>query len=248
MAFIITEQTITIIENNDMASCSLVDCPFAEELKAALRRGDEQTALAMINKDRAIVDWVNDNDTMVVKDREVLYRFDPEDKWRPLHNALVDRILLMREQGFNPEPMIRLLFNIDENPSEESKKDIYTFLESNRLPVTIDGCFLAYKKVRADYTDCHTGKIRNKPGDKPKMDRKKVDADRTRTCSSGLHVCSAGYLRSFHGARTMLIKVHPKDVVSVPIDYKNSKMRVCEYEVIKELGQEDIEKVAVYVS
>ena len=33
----------------------------------------------------------------------------------------------------------------------------------------------------------------------------------------------------------MLLKINPADVVSIPIDYNNSKGRCCRYEVIKEL-------------
>lgn len=247
MAFIINEDTVTIITNRAYASCSLEECPFAEELKMALRRGDEEMALDMINKDRAIASWVNDENTVSISGRDIVFRPSEFDEWRPLHNALVDRIIDMREQGFDPQPMIRFLFNIEKNPSEESKKDLYGFLETNRLPITSDGCFLAYKKVTADFKDCHTRTIDNHPGRIVEMPREKVDANRNRTCSSGLHVCSGGYLNHFHGAHTMLIKVHPRDVVSVPTDYKNSKMRCCRYEVLKELSNEDVEKVAVYV-
>jgi len=247
MAFIINEETVTIITNKAYASCSLQDCPFAEELKMALRRGDEEMAMDMINKDRAIANWVNQENTVSVRGREVVFRTSELDQWRPLHNALVDRIIMMREQGFDPEPMIKFLFNVEKNPSPESKKDLYTFLEANRLPITADGCFLAYKKVTADYKDCHTQSIDNSPGKVVKMRREDVNPDRTKTCSTGLHVCSGGYLNSFHGAHTMLIKVHPRDVVTVPTDYKNSKMRCCKYRVLKELNDEDVEKIAVYV-
>lgn len=247
MAYMINNQSITIIENNAVATCS-VNCEFAEEVLAALRRGDEQTALAIINKEREIKDWINEEDTMMVKDREIMFRESELDEWRPIHNALVERIIDMRNQGFDPEPMIRFLFNINQNPSESSKSELYGFLETNRLPVTIDGHFLAYKKVRANFKDCHSGTIDNSPGTTVSMPREEVDADRTRTCSKGLHVCSGGYLNHFGGAKTLLIKVHPKDVVSVPTDYKNSKMRCCKYYVVKELTGEDVEKVAVYVS
>jgi hypothetical protein len=248
MAYIINNQSVTIIENNAVATCSLDDFEFAEEVLAALRRGDEQTALSLINQDRAIKDWVNDQETMRVVDRNVQFRESEFDEWRPVHNALIDRIVEMRKQGFDPEPMIKFLFNINMNPSENSKRELYGFLETNRLPVTMDGHFLAYKKVRHDFKDCHSGTKDNSPGKTVSMPRNQVDADRTRTCSRGLHVCSGGYLSHFGGSRTMLIKVHPQDVVSVPTDYKNSKMRCCKYYVVKELGEEDVEKVAVYVS
>lgn len=249
MAYVINNQSVTIICNNDLGTCSLEDFEFAEEVLVALRRGDETTALALINKDRDIKDWVNDEQTLKVEGRTILYK-DPElDKWRPLHNALVDRIISMREQGFDPEPMVKFLANINTNPSEEAKKDLYGFLETNSLPVTIDGHFLAYKKVRADFKDGYSGRYDNSPGKTIKMRREDVIADRNRTCAAGLHVCSGGYLgNSIGGSTIMLIKVHPANVVSVPVDYKNSKMRTCEYTVIKELKQEDVEKVAVYVS
>lgn len=249
MAYIINDDSVTIIENNAIASCCLKDFPFAEEVLTALRRGDEQTALEIINQERAIKDWVNDENTMRVEGHAVEFRETDLTEWRPVHNALVDRIIEMRKQGFDPDPMVRFLFNINMNPSEDSKKELYGFLETNHLPVTIDGHFLAYKKVREDFKDGYTGKLDNSPGKTIKMNRSEVNADRHQTCSTGLHVCSAGYLgNSIGGTRRMLVKVHPRDVVSVPTDYKNSKMRCCKYYVVKELGAEDVERLAVYVS
>ena len=35
--------------------------------------------------------------------------------------------------------------------------------------------------------------------------------------------------------KVVLCEVDPSNVVSVPIDYNNTKMRVCEYKVIKEV-------------
>jgi hypothetical protein len=68
------------------------------------------------------------------------------------------------------------------------------------------------------------------------MPRSKVDDDPESTCSTGLHVCSFEYLRSFGGQRTMLCQVDPADVVSVPIDYQNTKVRVCRLTVVKEVA------------
>jgi hypothetical protein len=63
------------------------------------------------------------------------------------------------------------------------------------------------------------------------MDRSKVDDDPNNTCSKGLHVASLPYLQHYPGSVTVLVKVNPANVVSIPTDYNNSKMRVCEYEV-----------------
>ena len=68
------------------------------------------------------------------------------------------------------------------------------------------------------------------------MERNQVDDDQNQTCSTGLHFCSQEYLNHFGGARTVIVKINPRDVVSIPNDYNNSKGRACRYEVIGELG------------
>ena len=152
-----------------------------------------------------------------------------------VHNALTERILSMYGEGFSIDPMLAFYKNIKANPSEESANELYEFLEANALPITEDGCFLAYKKVRDDYTDCHTGTFDNSVGNIVSMERKNVDGNRNVTCSTGLHFCSENYLGHFSGARTMIVKINPADTVSFPTDYNNSKGRCCKYEVIGEL-------------
>ena len=70
------------------------------------------------------------------------------------------------------------------------------------------------------------------------MERNKVDDNQNNTCSSGLHFCSKEYLSHFGGSdsRTMIVKINPADVVSIPTDYNNSKGRACKYVVVGELG------------
>jgi hypothetical protein len=64
------------------------------------------------------------------------------------------------------------------------------------------------------------------------MMRNQVEDDENVTCAKGLHVCSKEYLPHFGGQNIVACEVDPKDVVSVPLDYNNSKMRVCEYKVV----------------
>jgi hypothetical protein len=100
--------------------------------------------------------------------------------------------------------------------------------------------------VRKDYRDDRTGTFDNTPGNIVEMDRKDVTVDRHETCSSGLHVGAIAYLSSMYGGGTWLeVLVDPSDVVSVPFDYNNQKMRVCRYKVIREITgrtQEAVEK------
>ena len=67
------------------------------------------------------------------------------------------------------------------------------------------------------------------------MPRPSVDDDPAKTCSAGLHVCSLSYLSTFGGDRTILVEVCPADVVAVPIDYQNSKVRVSRLRVVREV-------------
>jgi hypothetical protein len=125
-----------------------------------------------------------------------------------------------------------------QNPSKRAVEELYGFLEKGNLPLTPDGHFLAYKKVRQDFKDCHTGTMDNSVGQVVEMERNAVDDDQNRTCSAGLHFCSKEYLPHFggHDARTVILKINPRDVVSIPTDYNNAKGRACRYEVIGELG------------
>jgi hypothetical protein len=157
----------------------------------------------------------------------------------PVSDALIVRYRFMIENDFPLEGFKLFVQNLAQNPSKNSRKELYGFLEACTLPITEDGHFLAYKRVNRNYTDCHSGTFDNRIGKIVEMPREQVDANRNETCSTGLHVCSRSYLGHYCGDRIVVVKVNPKDVVSVPIDYDNAKMRVCRYEVVSELKSDD---------
>ena len=154
---------------------------------------------------------------------------------QPMSDALTKRYRFMVENDFPIDGFKKFIYNLAENPSKASREELYGFMEACSLPITEDGHFLAYKRVGKKYMDCRTGEMDNSVGKIVEMPREQVNANRNETCSSGLHVCSRSYLSSFSGEHTMVCKVNPRDVVSVPTDYNNAKMRVCRYEVIDEL-------------
>lgn len=154
---------------------------------------------------------------------------------KPIHNALSARMLNAFKEGFPIDHFSRFMENLDANPSYRARNELVGFLDACELPITDDGCFMAYKRVRANFTDVHTGTFDNSPGTTVKMNRRDVNEDPTQACSAGLHVCSYSYLSHFSGDRIVSVKVNPADVVSCPVDYNNSKLRVCAYEVIEEL-------------
>lgn len=157
-------------------------------------------------------------------------------KGEELNTGLAVRMITMLQEGFPIEPMVLFMENLMLNPSRRSVTELYGFLEKCNLPITPDGCFLAYKKVRDNYLDCHSGTMDNSVGKVVEMERNTVDDDKDRTCSSGLHFCSQSYLAHFGGERTVIVKINPRDVVSIPSDYNDAKGRACRYEVIGELN------------
>ena len=157
-------------------------------------------------------------------------------KGQELHGALSRRMIQMLQDGFPIEPFVNFMENLYQNPSKRAVSELYGFLEKNNLPITPDGHFLAYKKVREDFLDVHSGTMDNSVGKVVEMERNQVDDDKDRTCSTGLHFCSQEYLNHFGGERTVIVKINPRDVVSIPSDYNDSKGRACRYEVIGELG------------
>jgi hypothetical protein len=163
-------------------------------------------------------------------------------KEKPIHNSLSSRIIEIMREGFNISPLLNFMENLMENPSFRAVNELYGFLDSCSLPITDDGCFLAYKKVRNDYFDIYTGTMSNAVGNTLQMERNLVNENPEQTCSHGLHVCSQSYLEHYSSSdndRVVVVKVNPKDVVAVPVDYNNAKMRVCEYIVVDEVFNGD---------
>ncbi len=163
-----------------------------------------------------------------------------------VHNVLTQRIVQMIHNGDEATPMLNFLVNLMDNPSEGSIDQLYTFLEHENLPITQDGCFLAYKAINRDYTDKYSGTISNKVGEKVKMPYEEVTADPTKHCSSGLHCGSIDYVRCYGsfksdengehtGDRLVTVKVNPSAVVSVPEDSDRQKVRVYRYVVHEEI-------------
>ena len=167
-------------------------------------------------------------------------------KGEEVHNALTDKLLDLMDDGFDASPWVKFLENLMLNPSYRSRECLYNFLEKFDAPITPDGKFIAFKRIRNDWKDIHSGTFDNSIGTVVKMERAKVNDDPQHTCSAGLHICADKYLNSFADAansRTVVVEVNPAHVVAVPYDYDFAKMRVCEYKVLAEIEPEKIPEV-----
>ena len=101
------------------------------------------------------------------------------------------------------------------------------------MPLTPDGNFLAYKGVRSDFSDWHSGQCPNKVGDVNEMPRRNVCDNANIGCSDGFHAGSLDYARQYgNGGHLMVVEIDPSDVVSVPLDCDCQKLRTCKYKVV----------------
>lgn len=137
--------------------------------------------------------------------------------------------------------------NLLDNPNYDNIEDLYSFLQKGDLPITSDGCFMAYKIVRSDFKDKRTGLMDNTPGKIVYMNIKDCDLDRKNTCSRGLHYCSKSYISSFYstGDKIVEVKINPKHVTSIPLYYNQAKGRCHMYNVTREINPGDLEGIGV---
>ena len=225
--YIIQGNNVTVVIGNTPHTISKTHITYQKVIDA-IKANDWDTVRDVIEPKKVVVNYGLGR---VSIKGETLYWDNIE-----FHNAMSTRMVQMLHDGFSIEPLVLFMENLMDNPSYRSVQELYGFLEKNNLPITPDGYFLAYKRVRDDYTDCHTGTMDNSIGKTVSMERNQVDDDQNNTCSQGLHFCSQGYLKHFGGARTIIVKINPRDVVSIPTDYDNSKGRTCKYQVIGEVG------------
>ena len=165
-------------------------------------------------------------------------------RWRgkPVHGVVVDRLLAMLRTSTDLTPLANFLDRLMQNPSQTAQDELFLWLESGSQPITPEGNILAFKHVRHDYLDHYTRSISNAVGAEPSMPREQVDPDRDRTCSHGLHFCSAPYLSAYSSSENghvMILEVDPADVVAIPSDYSNQKGRAWRYKVVGEVPHED---------
>ena len=235
--FTITDTTISVFLNGRVRQVPRDDYRW-EGLTDLLRMPEHNVEAITRIVDRA-TQFENITDTVTVEGGVVYFVGEP------LHGALAERLIQLRDEGYDVTPWAKFAENLMRNPSHRSRTQLYGFLEKYDAPLTPDGHFIAFKGVRMDYKDHHTGTFDNSIGKVVEVDRYGVDDDPNNTCSSGLHACATEYLDAgmFSNARIVVLKINPADVVSIPTDYNFSKMRVCRYEVVDEVTKETMHDV-----
>jgi hypothetical protein len=227
--FMFVDGNLTVVLNNKSFQV-LPDHLNYKMILEALPTATSDELLEMIDIEKAVATF---SDGLVeIKNGQVTYEGEV------VHGSISKRILEFMSKGLPFQPLVNFLNNLMENPSMQSQKELYDFLEHEHLPITEDGYFLAYKAVRSDYMDKYRGVFDNHVGNVCEMTRSKVDDDRGRGCSNGLHAGALNYVAGYgsleSGDKIVIVKINPADVVSVPSDCNYEKLRTCRYEVVGE--------------
>lgn len=170
---------------------------------------------------------------------------------------------IIDEDGFaNPAQWgayVKFLDLLMQNPSQDSRDHFYKYIEAHGLTITPDGHAILYKGVRLNqdktgkgrYTSTQQGfglvttpdgktveykhdLLPNDVGYVVSIPRSLVDTNRGRHCSTGLHAGTMDYVIGTMKTPVILtVSVNPRDVVSVPSDHGDAKVRVSRYTVLE---------------
>lgn len=77
-------------------------------------------------------------------------------------NAVTDKVLKMIDAGNDPQALFNFLTKVRLNPSNVAQKELLLFCTANGFMIHADGDLLAYKAVRPDFSDIHSGSVNYK--------------------------------------------------------------------------------------
>ncbi|HVI43132.1 MAG TPA: hypothetical protein VM577_21190 [Anaerovoracaceae bacterium] len=227
--WMVSNRSVTISTGGDSKTIMKEDKNYSN-LVAAIKEGRWDDIPALLTPEVAVA-AMSDGDMRVV-DGQVYVKNDDGTEFQ-VPTGLNATIITYINEQLPFKPLVAFAKNLSKNPSYRSVQQLFSFLEKNNFTITEEGKFIAYKSVREDFKDVHSGKFDNSIGNVVSMPRNQVNEDPEQTCSYGLHVANYDYAHNIYaGPVTLFVEVNPKDVVAVPVDYNNAKMRVCEYKVL----------------
>ena len=156
--------------------------------------------------------------------------------WVAIDAEVHDRFTQFLDSNTPLEPFIKFYESLNNNPSWNSRGQLFNFINNREMPVLPTGEVIGYKGVREDFMDIYSGSVHNYIGAEISMERKNVDDNPDHGCSYGYHVGSHNYANSWRGSegKLLLVAFFPEDAVSVPHD-STEKLRVCKYRVIADI-------------
>ena len=244
MKYIINNNGIVFFHQNKPVKVEKNSPQYSRIIRAFdLDPDDQESAINDILNEKS---GLFERDGFVLTETEVIYNGES------IPDVLANKIRSIVAEGLPVSLFGKFWENLQQNPSASSVRELYEFLAYKELPITEDGCFLAYKGLQSDYWSISgntktkvvkgnsdsAGRIFNGIGEEIEVRRFDVDDNRNQHCSFGLHVGSLDYARDFSQGKLVVVKVNPKDVVSVPTDYSCQKCRVSAYKVVDDFEKE----------
>jgi hypothetical protein len=222
LPFTLTHESITVVYEGKPHVVQK-GTPQFNALRKAIMAEDWKSVPKNLTVATSIKDWAKGKFTL--KDDHFYF------EGNEIPSNINNRVIKMATTGEDPTPLFKFWERLQKNPSMRSVEQLWPFLEHKGIPLTKEGCFLAYKGVRNDFLDAHSGTISNKPGTVHEMPRNQISDDPNHACHEGFHVGALAYAGSF-SQRVVICEVDPEHVVCVPYDASQHKMRVCKYKVV----------------
>lgn len=248
MKYIINENCIVLFMNGQPTKVARTNAKYAAII-AALR-------LPVSQQDEAITNVFVEADVNInINESGFSLQSNGEDvsyKGELLPRPLAQKVRSLIKENLPVTLLEKFWENLKLNPSYNSVRELYDFLSYKELPITEDGCFIAYRGLQEDFYSVRgnrstrvlqghvneQGQIYNGVGEHIEIARNSCDDDRQNNCSYGVHAGSHEYASNWSRGKLVAVKINPKDVVSVPQDYDCQKLRCCAYTVVSEVSQE----------
>lgn len=245
---------VTVVHDGEIYQALANQHPsFNLILERLNRNGQDTSVIALFDVQKALNnEFRRLSERVVLRGGKVLFDGDE------LHNGVTKQILRLVEENAvdRLNAFVKFTEKVMTNPQEHSRNQLFNWLDRYDFTITDDGDIVGYKGCAstaagpastrsAPESDGVTrnGKpvidqpVVNLPGDVIEMPRSKVVWDPKQGCRNGLHVGTYAYAKSF---ASVLLEVHfnPRDVVSVPTDCGEQKIRTCRYTVVGPVSEQ----------
>lgn len=177
--------------------------------------------------------------------------------------TLEQQILDFLDAGEDFAPLVKFYEKLNTNPLGDVRQSLYDFIaqqkQSGALTITTEGDVIGYKSYTTRVPEWRKDEgldmvltpsrrgigtvngidvkaehyIETTVGDVVEMPRSKVLNRPSAACGDGLHIGTYEYASTFTGDTVALVKFSPRDIVSVPNSYREGKIRVCRFTVLK---------------
>lgn len=244
-------ENLVVVVNGEMETLD-DQHPNYREILAACERDDDREVTRLINVAKSLKETFEPiTERVRIADNQVFFDGDIAD------NAITEAMVRYHRDGEEDDLLALANFfeKLSTNPSGISRTQLYRWLQTHDFTLLDDGDILAYKGMKAAdekgvYHSIHAGvamvdgkvvngHIPNPIGSLIEMPRSEVNEDPNVACAQGLHVGTWEFAKSFGRGPVLAIAVNPRDIVSVPKDANNQKVRTCRYRVLELVSRQD---------